>query len=109
MANSPRRQPAMTTNKPPLRKTYPPRKVTRDAYDAILADEWPSAAGIFDFGIDSSDHLGALQYEFRTGRVTLEQFDDALGWGPALNRLIREDNPYWGVTFKTKWDDIMIP
>jgi hypothetical protein len=99
----------MTTNKPPPKQPYPVREVSRDAYHAILADEWPSPAGVVDFGIDSPDHLGALQYEFRTGRVTLEQFDDALGWGPALTKLIGEDNPYQGVTFKTGWDNLMVP
>jgi hypothetical protein len=91
------------------RNPLPIREVSRTAYDAILADEWPTPAGIVDFGIDSPDHLGALQYEFRTGRVSLQELDDALGWGPALTRLIREDNPYHGVTFKTRWDSIMVP
>ena len=99
----------MTTNKPPPKQSYPVREVSRDAYHAILADEWPSSAGVLDFGIDSPGHLGALQYEFRTGRVTLEQFDDALGWGPALSKLIGEQNPYRGVTFKTAWDNLMVP
>ena len=99
---------AMTTNKPPPKK-LPIRPVSKNAYDAILMDSWPSPAGVLDFGIDSPEHLGALQHEFRTGRVTLEQFDDALGWGPALNKLIGEDNPYRDVTFKTKWDSMMVP
>ena len=59
--------------------------------------------------MDSPDHLGALQHEFRTGRVTLEQFDDAIGWGPALTKLIGEENPYRGVTFQTQWDKLMVP
>jgi hypothetical protein len=100
--------PAMTNNKPPPKK-FPIRPVSQNAYDAILMDSWPSPAGVLDFGIDSPEHLGALQYEFRTGRVTLDQFDDALGWGPALNKLIGEDNPYRDVTFKTKWDALMVP
>jgi hypothetical protein len=100
--------PAMTNNKTPPKK-LPIRPVSRNAYDAILFDEWPSPAGVIDFGIDSSEHLGALQYEFRNGRVTLEQFDDALGWGPALDKLIGKDNPYRDVTFKTKWDALMVP
>ncbi len=99
----------MTTHKPPPKQPYPVREVSRDAYAAILADEWPSAAGVTDFGIESPEHLGALQYELRTGRVTLEQFDDALGWGPALSNLIGEDNPYRGVTFKTGWNEVMVP
>jgi len=99
----------MTTNKPPPKQVYPVREVSRDTYRAILADEWPSPAGVTDFGIDSPEHLGALQYELRTGRVTLDQFDDALGWGPALTKLIGEDNPYRGVSFKTGWDDVMVP
>ena len=41
--------------------------------------------------------------------MTPEQFDDALGWGPALKKLIGEDNPYRNVTFKTKWDELMVP
>ena len=99
----------MTTTKPPPKQAYSVREVSRDTYRAILADEWPSPAGVTDFGIDSPEHLGALQYELRTGRVTLEQFDDALGWGPALTKLIGEDNPYRGVTFKTGWDELMVP
>ena len=90
------------------RKPLPVREVTRNAYDAIHADEWPSPAGVMDFGIDSRKHLGALRYEFRTGRVSLEQFDDALGWGPALTRLIKAGNPSDGVVFKTAWDDLMV-
>ena len=99
----------MTTNKLPPRQPYPVRDVSREVYAAILADGWPSPAGVLDFGIDSPEHLGALQYEFRTGRVTVEQLDDALGWGPALTKLIGEDNPYRGVTFKTEWDNLMVP
>ncbi len=99
----------MTTHKLPPKQAYPVREVSRDSYRAILADEWPSAAGVTDFGIKSPEHLGALQYEFRAGRVTLEQFDEALGWGPALTKLIGEDNPYRGVTFKTGWDELMVP
>jgi hypothetical protein len=91
------------------RKPLPIRDLSRNAYNAILRYEWPSHAAQIDFGIASSDHLGALQYEFRTERVTLEQFDDALGWGPALNKLIGDDNPYRGVTFETGWDSIMVP
>ena len=58
--------PEMTTNKP-LPKKFPIRPVSQNAYDAILMDEWPSAAAVLDFGIDSPEHLGALQYEFRNG------------------------------------------
>ena len=99
----------MTTDKPPPKQPYPVREVSREVYAAILADGWPSPAGVLDFGIDSPEHLGALQYEFRTGRVTLEQFDDALGWGPALTKLIGDGNPYRGVAFKTGWDNLMVP
>jgi hypothetical protein len=99
----------MGTNKPLPPKSYPVREVSRTAYNAILMDEWPSPAGVLDFGIASADHLGALQYEIRTGRVTLEQLDDALGWGPALTNLIGDDNPYRGVQFTTQWDSVMVP
>jgi hypothetical protein len=96
-------------DQPQQRKPLPVREVTRNAYDTILANDWPSPAGVMDFGIDSTEHLGALGYEFWTGRVSLEQFDDALGWGPALTKLIKVGNPYYGVVFKTVWDDLMVP
>ena len=34
----------MTTNKLPPEQPYPVREVSRDAYNAILANEWPSSA-----------------------------------------------------------------
>jgi hypothetical protein len=99
----------MNVRNPRPGKPLPVREVAGNAYTAILLDAWPSPAGVMDFGIDSSEHFEALKYEIRNGRISPEQLDDALGWGPALTKLIRTDNPYHGVTFKTKWDDIMVP
>jgi hypothetical protein len=84
------------------------RDVTRTVYDCLLADEWPTDAGVKDFGLESTEHYGALQYELRSGSVSLQQLDRVLGNGPAITALIRKGNPYGGVTFRTMWDDIAV-
>lgn len=82
------------------------RKVAQDMFDAAVLDIWPSPAAICDFGIDSTEHLGALQHAIKHDGVTEQQLDEALGNGPKLTALIREDNPYYGVQFHTSWDDL---
>lgn len=58
-----------------------------------------------DFGIDSSSHLGAIQFTLREGLVTPEELDSAMGKGAALTGIAqRGDNPYRDVTFETSWD-----
>src|SRR3954449_11285767 len=77
------------------------RPVTRDVYNALMGDEWPSQAGVIDFGIHSRRHFGALQWAVKCDGVTMEQLDRALGNGKALDRLISPRNPYRGVHFET--------
>jgi hypothetical protein len=84
------------------------RSVTRHVYASLLDDEWPTAAGVEDFGIKSTEHYGALQYAVRYHSVTVEELDDALGNGPAITPLIRDGNPYRGVVFTTTWDRVMV-
>ena len=88
--------------------SLPVRPLASDVYNCLVFDVWPSPAGAVDFGIDSENHYGALQYAVRNHDVTPEQLDDAMGNGPELTALIRPDNPYYGVKFKTSWDDIMV-
>jgi hypothetical protein len=59
---------------------------------------------VIDFGIESANHFGALQHAVCEDEVTPEQLDQALGHGAALTALIRPENPYYGVVFKTVWD-----
>jgi hypothetical protein len=59
---------------------------------------------VIDFGIESERHYGALQHAVCEDEVSPEQLDRALGNGAALTALIRPENPYNGVEFKTFWD-----
>jgi hypothetical protein len=82
------------------------RRTTAEVYCSLLLDVWPSKDGILDFGIDSTRHLGALQYAVRDDGVTPEDLDDALGDGPALTDLIQPPNPFYGVKFEMAWEKI---
>jgi len=78
--------------------------LTEHTYESLLLDMWPRPAAIVDFGIDSTDHLGALQHAVKHDGVTVEQLNDALGSGKKLNALIKADNPYGHVKFATSYD-----
>jgi hypothetical protein len=99
----------MTTDKPPPHTPLPVREVAQTVYESFVLDVWPSAAGIKDFGLDSAEHYGALQYAVRHHGVTVEDLDVALGYGPALTELVREGNPYHGIRFTTVWDTLIVP
>lgn len=87
-------------------KTSTIRDNSRDLYRSLVLDEWPSQATIVDFGVESPAHLGALQYAVIHDAVTLEELDQALGNGRAIQALISEQNPYRHVAFRTDWDDL---
>ena len=99
----------MNTTKSCTQNSLPVRELARKVYECLLLDVWPSSAGITDFGLKTTQHYAALQYAIREHGVTAEDLDDALGCGPALTELIREDNPHHGVAFTTAWDTIMVP
>jgi hypothetical protein len=82
------------------------RTVPRDVHQTMILDEWPSEAGVVDFGLASQDHYAALQYAVRYDDVTVEQLDEALGSGRRIQALISERNPYRHVVFRTDWDDM---
>ena len=75
--------------------------------DALILDAWPSPATVLDFGIDSAEHLGALQHAVRTG-ITAYDLDRVLGDGQAITQLVRSipDQPYHEVTFVTAYDGV---
>ena len=80
---------------------------TKNLIEAIALDLWPENPTIVDFGLESSDHLGAIQWAYKHEKVSKYQLNAALGNGPMLTKLVcTEDNPYRSVVFKTPWDDL---
>jgi hypothetical protein len=76
--------------------------------ESLVCDEWPSPAVVVDFGIDTSRHLGALQYAVRGG-ATAYDLDRVLGDGPAITQLVRgvRHQPYADVIFRTAYDSFV--
>jgi hypothetical protein len=85
------------------------RPLTQQLIDCCWLDVWPGNTAVIDFGIDSAEHLGALQHAIRYGLVTAEELDAAMGNGEALTAIAqRGDNPYRDVSFHTSWDDMRL-
>ena len=82
------------------------RPVAKSVYESLLLDVWPSRPREIDFGIVSERHYLALQHAVREAEVTPEQLDRALGDGAAITALIGPENPHFGVTFRTFWDEL---
>lgn len=84
------------------------RPVTQDCYESLMMDEWPRAAAICDFGIDSQKHYEALYDPIRKGEIKIEDLERVLGSGPAITELVNQcpANRYKGIVFETAWDDI---
>jgi hypothetical protein len=80
------------------------RWTTAEVYCCLKFEGWPSKAGVAAFGIDSTEHLKALQYAVREQGVTPEQLDEALGDGTPLTALIQSPNQFHGVKFETTLD-----
>lgn len=74
-------------------------------FDSLVLDMWPSPAAVVDFGIDSADHLGALQHAVAVG-VTAYDLDRVLGDGRAITSLVRNvpGQPYPEIRFATAYD-----
>lgn len=75
--------------------------------ECLVRDEWPSTATVFDFGIDSTSHLGALQFAVRKG-ITAYDLDRVMGDGPAITQLVRSipGQPYGAIRFKTAYQGL---
>lgn len=86
------------------------RPLTTQPVESILLDAWPGHAAVVDFGLDSQQHYEALYYPVRSGEITPEQLEKALGDGPALTRLANDapSNPHRGIVFRTSWDVLLI-
>lgn len=76
--------------------------------ERLVTDQWPSPATIVDFGIESSAHLGALQFAVRSG-ITAYDLDRVMGSGPAVTQLVRgiPGQPYGNVEFVTAYDTLL--
>jgi hypothetical protein len=85
------------------------RPLTEQLITAVLLDAWPGRAAVVDFGIDSAEHLVALQFAIKFGEVTPQELDAAMGNGAKLTEIAqRGDNPYRDVTFHTSWDSMSL-
>lgn len=86
----------------------PVRPLTQELIECCKLDVWPGMATVVDFGIDSSSHLGALQFAIREKLVMPQELDAAMGNGQKLTEIAqRGENPYRFVTFKTSWDEML--
>ena len=81
--------------------------MARELYYYLLLDIWPGVSTIFDYGLKTREHYGALQYAVKHHGVSVAELDDVNGFGPAITALIRPGNPYYGVTFETAWDGFL--
>jgi hypothetical protein len=81
------------------------RDLTVHLLECLALDVWPRTAAIADFGITTQEHLGALQYAWRHGGRTLEEFDAAMGSGVKLTALCAVPGQPYVVTFQSSWDD----
>ncbi len=87
----------------------PIRPLTQELIECCQLDVWPGMATVVDFGIDSSSHLGALQFAIREQLVTPQELDTAMGNGQKLTEIAqRGENPYRFVTFRTSWDEMRL-
>ncbi len=77
------------------------RKMANALVNCLWNDVWPSWSTIDHFGIDSADHLGALQFA-HFGGCSAYDFDRVLGDGKAITQLVRtvDFQPYPLVVFK---------
>ncbi len=84
------------------------RPVAENLHQALMCDEWPRAAAIVDFGLDSQEHYEALYYPVRKGEITLQKLDEILGDGPKITACVQacKHNPHKNIVFKTAYDDM---
>lgn len=81
------------------------RQTTQALFESCLMDMLPSTAALVDFGVDGwggtnpDSVYQAYQVAIKSGKVTIEALDAALGDGAKLSALI-------GTTVRTVWDDM---
>ena len=82
------------------------RPLATHLHESLLLDAWPRAAAVADWGINSADHLGALEAAVRSG-ASAADLDAVCGDGPGIMALVKKwapDSVYASATFRTVYD-----
>ena len=82
------------------------RPLATHLHESLLMDCWPRASAVCDWGINSPDHLGALEAAVRGG-ASASDLDACCGDGPAIMAMVKRWAPgsyYAGVQFTTAYD-----
>lgn len=89
----------------PTQRPLTDLRMATQLVECLHFDCWPSSATVVDYGIDSSRHLGALQFAVQSG-VTAYELDRVMGDGAAITRLVRDvpGQPDHQVEFRTAYD-----
>lgn len=95
-----------TSDRPARNRRLPPHPVTRSLTRAIRENVWPGPAAAEAFGLKTIKHAEALYAAVRSGEVTEDELDAALGDGPAITRLVTRSaaNPHKAIEFVTGWE-----
>lgn len=82
------------------------KMTTQSLFEAIFLDLPVTPAVSADFGIYSQQQYEAYYYAIRRNDITADQFDKALGDGPALTTLLRNaiNNPHREIRISTVYD-----
>lgn len=78
--------------------------LARELYLCLGFDIFPSPVACLNFGIQTSEHFGALQWAVLREDVDVEQLEAACGDGEKLNALVSPSSPYRGVRFHVACD-----
>ena len=82
------------------------RESTRNLFRTIPLDELPSQSTVIDFGMETANHLGALQFAVIRDGVTLKKLDEVHGERPGIQGLIGSGKYYGHVRSRIDWDDM---
>jgi len=83
--------------------TATPRPLATHLWKCLALDIWPRPAAIVDWGIGSSDHLGALQAAIKGG-ASATDLDDAIGDGKKIMAMVTRyapNSPYRDADFSS--------
>jgi hypothetical protein len=87
-------------------QTTTARPLAVHLFDCLMLDCWPRAAAVADWGINSADHLGALEAAVRSG-ASASDLDAVCGDGERIMELVKKwapDSVYASATFRTVYD-----
>jgi len=95
----------------PAQRPLSDRQIAESLVDSLAMEQWPSAAVVLSFGIESPQHYDALLHALQVGVLTYD-LDRVQGDGRAITCLVRSlpGQPYPSIRFSTaydgsQWDD----